>query len=99
MAIVKENFYKVFFNTTDVSEKVREYLTPSVDMVITAAQFMYVGLYKPFRQFYIEFDVANPSPSALTFEYFDGNNWVVLPNVIDETDKYIESGFITFPKL
>ena len=68
------------------------------DIPLEVGQYIHVGYLKPFRQFYMEFSALNTEASNITFEYFNGNNWVELSTVIDETEKFIKSGFIHFTR-
>jgi len=90
----RQDFYTVKLNLDDVSVRVKDYTTPSVPMALTAGQYMHVGYYKAFRQFYIDFKVLNAVATSLVFEYYNGVTWVALPGVVDETEDFIKSGFM-----
>lgn len=93
-----KEFYTVKYEGTDLSLKVKDYLNNEVTLPLDVGQFLYVGYYKPFKNMFIYFSELNTVAAAITLEYYDGNDWVELPDVIDETENFIKSGFVNFPR-
>lgn len=60
--------------------------------VIALEDKFYIGLYKPFRNIYIEMDEALVN-QEITYEYYNGTVWQPF-NVIDETKNLSRSGFV-----
>lgn len=93
-----KEFFTVHYENNDISLKVKDFLTNEVALPMTAGQYLYVGYYKPFRSFFIHFSELNVEAAQLTIEYYNGDAWVELPNVVDETENFIKSGFIYFER-
>ena len=93
-----KDFYTVNINGTDRSLQVKDFVTPAVPMSLTAGQKLYVGYYKQFRQFYMHFSTLNTEAVNVSFKYYNGSTWEVIPTVIDETENFIKSGFVYFDR-
>jgi hypothetical protein len=93
-----KEFFTVKINDVDESLRVKDFNSNIAPAPLEAGQFLYVGYYKPFTQFYVEFENKNDVDVGLLFEYFDGNNWVELASTIDETQDFLQSGFIYFER-
>jgi len=93
-----KEFFTVKYEGTDLSLKVKDYLSNEAALPLEVGQYLYVGYYKPFKNMYLEFSTHNTEVAKIDLEYFDGSNWVELPNVIDETENFIKSGFVYFPR-
>lgn len=66
--------------------------------LVSANDFLYVGLYKPFKNIYAEMKVLNTNANTLTAEYWDGTSWSSLDNFFDMSRGMTRSGFITWTK-
>lgn len=82
---------------TDISINAKDFITNYVPLSLLASDYLYVGHYKPFKQFFIELGPFNTEAGSMKFEYWNGTTWQVLP-VVDETNNFNKSGFITFEK-
>lgn len=60
--------------------------------------FIYFGLYKPFKALYAEMSVANAVSTDLSVEYWNGSAWVDVSGLIEDTKAFSRSGFIQFDK-
>jgi hypothetical protein len=93
------NFYTVLHDNTsiitDLSLKVKDYTANPVGLELGDTHHLYVGYYKPFKQFFIELSVANTNANNLAFEYWNGSAWTTL-EVIDESEGFTKSGFVVF---
>jgi len=93
-----KEFFTVKHDSTDISLKVKDYVSNEAPLPLEAGQYLYVGYYKPFKNFYIEFSELNTAAVAISFEYLTSNGWVELPDVINETEDFKKSGFIYFTR-
>lgn len=93
-----KDFFTVKVNGQDQSIRAKEFTGPSVPMALTAGQSLHIGYYKPFRQFYIDFTTLNQAAANLAIEYFNGQAWVDIPNIVDETESFDKSGFMYFER-
>ncbi len=60
--------------------------------------FIYFGLYKPFKALYTEISVANVVSATLDLEYWNGSAWTNLSGIIEDTKAFSRAGFIQFDK-
>ena len=93
------NFYTVLHDDgvtiEDISLSVKDFTTNFISLALGDTHYLYVGYYKPFKQFYIELKPFNTVAGDLVFEYWDGTAWVIL-EAIDESQNFFKSGFIYF---
>jgi len=81
----------------DISLFVKDYVTTGKVVALADTHNLYTGYYKPFKQLFIEFAVANTNANVLTVEYYNGTAWTAL-TAVDETEGFIKSGFILFDR-
>jgi hypothetical protein len=93
----RKEFFSVIYDTTDISLLVKDYNTNEALIDLGAGQSLYVGYYKKFGNFFMQFSELNVEAVELLFEYFDGTIWKPLA-VIDETFDFTKSGFIYFDR-
>lgn len=92
----KPDYFTVISNDADLTLRVKDFSTPSVAPSLLSTSYLHVGYYKPFRQFYLEIEEPETTAKELTFEYFNGSTWVVIPDLVDETLGLTKSGFVYF---
>jgi hypothetical protein len=66
------------------------------DFLLADNCFVYVGLYKPFQNVYVEIKDKNISKDKIIVEYWNGDQWVDLPSIEDNTENLTKSGFISW---
>jgi len=67
--------------------------------LIAAEDFLYIGLYKPFAQIYVELKTDNTNANVFDAEFFDGTNFVNIDDTFfDDTRGFTRSGFMTFDR-
>ena len=93
-----KEFFTVKYDNQDISILVKDFSKDTANIPLLSTEYLYVGYYKPFRQFYVEFDTLNTEAVSLAFEYYNGSAWVELPAVIDESLNFKRSGFIYFTR-
>ena len=82
---------------TDYSQDARDYLRDTFQISYTTAEdYIYIGLYKPFNQLYVEFENVASASINLTFEYSDGSAGFNALEVEDDTKAFKRSGFISW---
>jgi len=93
------NFYTVLHDNgvtiENISLSVKDFTTNFVPLALADVDYLYVGYYKPFKQFFIELNPANTVAGEIAFEYWNGAAWVAL-EAIDESQNFFKSGFIYF---
>jgi len=91
-------FFTVIYEGTDLSKKVKDFGTAPVSVELAPAEYLYVGFYKMFNQFFVELGTKNTVANNMTAEYFDGTTWQPLNTLLDESEGFIKSGFFFFEK-
>lgn len=92
------SFFNISYEGTDLSKKLKDFGTASVDLTLLTSQYIYIGFYKPFKQLFIELSTKNTNGGNITAEYYDGSSWKTLASLIDETEGFSKSGFLFFDK-
>jgi hypothetical protein len=82
--------------TNDYTEELNDFLEETVAVVVTSSDPLYFGKEKPLNNLYIKYETPSVSKISYDIEYFDGNNWVSVLNLNDDTKKQTRSGFITW---
>ena len=99
--IDKKNTLTVFKDDagtiTDLSYDMADFLRDPSTVTIEAADYLYVGYYKPFNAMYIDMMTAETNGVSLTVEIWNGSAWVAA-NSRDETKNLSRNGFITWNK-
>ncbi|MGB0452601.1 MAG: hypothetical protein ACPGJV_02720 [Bacteriovoracaceae bacterium] len=100
---MKKGFSVLHFNGTtyqDNSLAAGDFGGVSFDSTLLIASELLVGLYKPFRFFYVEIKTPHTVNANISFEYFDSesNDWKEL-SVLDETLGLTQSGFVQLVNL
>jgi len=93
-----KEFFTVKYEGTDLSLKVKDFVSNEAALPLEVGQFLYVGYYKPFKNLYIDFSELNVEVATISFEYLTATGWVELTDVIDETEDFLKSGFIYFTR-
>lgn len=63
---------------------------------ITGQDYIYIGSRLPFNSLYFKVVHENNVNAKMFVEVFDGTSWVFVNELIDETDAFKQSGYITF---
>lgn len=83
----------------DISKECVEYGRDSkVIQLISAQDYLYIGLYKPFNKIYAELKVVNTNANTFTAQYWNGSTWNSLSNFYDLSLGFTRSGFISWSK-
>lgn len=81
------------FTSKVVNYKVDEYTFSYV----AGQDYIYIGSDLPFNHFYIKMgSVVNAITSVMSIQYWDGQDWEDVAEVVDETEALSKSGFVTF---
>lgn len=81
---------------TDLSTVVNKYSSASAVLPLAAAEdAIYIGSRLPFNHLYFKLSTPSVAVSTMTVQYC-ASNWTNVVELIDETDGFTKSGFITF---
>lgn len=83
---------------TDLTSDINNYHAGSFSLngFSETQDFIYVGNIAPFNHFYLKLGTANSTSLTLDVDYWNGNSWVSMVEIIDDTKGLTESGFLTF---
>lgn len=81
---------------TDISVVSNDYYAQTSSIVLTTTDYLYMGQRHPFNHFYLKMGVANENALTLTLQAWDGDSWVEVVDILDETAGLTQDGFITF---
>ena len=72
------SFYTVLHDNgvtiEDLSLSVKDFTTNFIPLALGDTHYLYVGYYKPFKQFYVELKPFNITAGELAFEYWNGTS-------------------------
>lgn len=95
------SFYTVLYDNTatisDISQSLKDFTFNFEPVAMADTHYLYVGYYKPFKQFYVELGTSNTVDGSFSFEYWNGSTWTSL-EVVDETLHFKNSGFVYFDR-
>ena len=81
----------------DFSVNLNKYnATESEFSYVAGEDFFYIGSRLAFNSIYFKLNASNTLPTSMIIEVFDGQNWVLVNELIDETEGFSKSGNITF---
>jgi len=93
----KRVFYSDNGVLRDLSVNLNKYdETESAFNYVTGEDYIYIGARLPFNSLYIKLVDKNTLPANMYIEVFDGEEWVFVNELIDETGAFHTSGYITF---
>lgn len=83
---------------SEYSKELNTFLRDSVQLPLETTDYIYIGLYKPFGNIYIESKIANEETATLTAEYNNGTTWTIIDDFEDNTNSFERSGFVTWKR-
>lgn len=98
--MIQRFFLKKGSTFTDYSASIREFKTGSDVIDLTTTDYFYIAQIMPFNHLYFKFATVNDQAANIVLEYWDGNNWRVVANFLDETQlsgaSFGQDGYISF---
>lgn len=64
--------------------------------IVSAQDAIYIGSEFPFNSLFFDVSVANDQATTPTVQYWDGGFWRNMVEVIDETNGFFQSGYMTW---
>ena len=91
---------RIFFSDNgslvDFSVNLNKYnATESEFSYVAGEDYFFIGSRLPFNSIYFKLNASNTLPSSMVIEVFDGSDWEVVNEVIDETDGFTKSGHVS----
>jgi hypothetical protein len=88
--------YKNNLGLTDISAEMHNYLSKNFTFTYLEGDFIYIGARLPFNHVYMKMDKFNETSTNVKIEYYDGNQWREVVDVIDSTNGLKNNGHIEF---
>jgi hypothetical protein len=63
---------------------------------VAAEDFIYIGQIAPFNHFYVKLSTPSTASTTMSIQYYSGSSWENAVEVLDETDGFKQSGFVSF---
>lgn len=63
---------------------------------IAGEDYFYIGSYLPFNHLYFKLATPSSATSTMTVSYYSNSSWVDAVNLLDETNGFKNSGFVTW---
>jgi len=93
----KRVFFAVNDNLQDLSVNLNKYDSIESEFTYISNQdYLYIGSRLPFNSIYFKLEQLNENPANMYVEVWDGENWEFVDELIDETNGFKKSGYITF---
>jgi hypothetical protein len=89
-------FYKSVSGLQDVSSTLSSYLEKDFTFNYVEGDFLYVGARLPFNHLYFKVNSPNETPRNMKIEFWEGNRWREVVDIIDSTNTFNTSGHIEF---
>jgi hypothetical protein len=87
---------RTIFNGVEETQDTQDPTGNTVPFVMTSAQFLYVGFFGKFQARHFSFDTANTNSTTMTVEYWDGDSWESVKDLVDETNGFQKDGFVSW---
>lgn len=89
-------FYNDSTNLEDFSTQLNNYQQGSAQITMLSNHALYIGQECAFNHLYFKLSQLNINPADLTVKLWDGTVWREVAELIDETNGFTESGFLTW---
>lgn len=87
---------RTILNTTETTSDTATLQSGELAFVLLTSDFFHVGFKGKFGARFFDMGTANTNAATLTLEYFDGTTFQPLIDVIDQTNGFTKSGFISW---
>lgn len=94
--MIHRNVTRVVFNSTEITNNTQNVVSGDEAFVITTSDFLYVGYQGKFASRHFQFGTANTNSLSLTVEYWDGDAWTDVEDVVDQTLGFTQDGFVSW---
>jgi hypothetical protein len=96
MSVIFRNITRTIYDTTETTKYTATPTSDALTFDLTAAKAFYVGFNSPITTRYFHFSTLNTASVNLTVKYWDGDSWESPEDVVDQTDAFTKSGFISW---
>ena len=87
---------RVIFNTTEITQSTQDPTADATPFVMTTGDFLYLGFHGKFAARHFNLDTLNTNTSVMTIEYWDGDSWEAVKDLVDETVGFTKNGFVSW---
>lgn len=87
---------RTIFSGSEITQSTQDPTANPTAFVMTTADFLYVGFPGKFASRHFAFTTANTNTTTLTVEYWDGDSWETVKDLVDETQGFTQDGFCSW---
>lgn len=87
---------RVVFNSTEITQSTQDPTGGTTSFVMTSSDFLYLGFHGRFASRHFNFSALNTNSTVLTVEYWDGDSWEAVKDLVDETQGFTKNGFVSW---
>lgn len=100
MGVIERNITRTILDLAgspvEVSQKTNSLADDPVLLPLLTTSSFYLGFKKRFTTRHFDFLVPNTTPTSISVEFWDGLAWVTVLDVIDQTNGFTQSGFLSW---
>lgn len=96
MSAINRNVLRAVYNATEVTSKIQSIQSSTLAFVFDNSEFFYLGYQRPFASRFVSMGTVNTNSAALTVKYFDGTQYSLVEDLVDQTSAMTSSGFISW---
>jgi len=96
MSLLQREITRTILNSDETTSNTSKVASDPQAFVLLAADSFYVGYNGRFAARYFDLSTVNASPSTVSVSYWDGSQYSAVSDLIDQTDGFTKSGFISW---
>lgn len=94
--IINRELTRIVFSGAEETRILQDPEGSDLSIDTTANPFFYMGFFGKFAFRHFNFATAATSAVTLTIEYWDGTAWAAVDDVVDQTNGFRQSGFVSW---
>lgn len=94
--MINRNVTRTILNGVETTAKTKSLSNVPLTCALTTTTYLYLGFKQPFTTRYINLSVVNTNACTLAVSYWDGSAWTAVEDLVDETNGFTQSGFISW---
>jgi hypothetical protein len=94
--MINRNVTRTILNTTETTAKTKSLESDVLPFALASSDYFYIGFRQPFATRYFYLSTPNTNPCTISIEFWNGNQWLTVEDIIDETEGFTKSGFVSW---
>lgn len=96
MGLINRNVTRAIYNGNEVTKYTNDWNANPLAFPLTTAQELYIGSRDKFTTRHFNLATPNAAPASLTVEFWNGTTWQDVDDLLDSTEGFTQSGFISW---